>query len=210
MRRSIAELNVAAFIPASHSLTSRSILSLTLVYLVFKYFRKQSIISFHRRCALICKASYRNRQVIKRPEMDPLSAFSLACGVLQFVDYGCKLISTTKNFYQKGSLEGNDDLERQISHLSALRSALNSNRALNCAGYQDYQELLTLAGECDATAQELLEVLDNLKVSGSHRIWKSLDKSFAMRRRKGTIERLNNKMDSFRKALDTRILVSLR
>ena len=69
---------------------------------------------------------------------------------------------------------------------------------------------MKLAGECDATAQELLGELDNLEVSNSHRMWKSFDKSFAMRRRKGTIERLKNKLDSFRKDLDTSILVSLR
>lgn len=102
--------------------------------------------------------------------MDPLSAFSLACGVLQVVDFSCKLISATKSLYQKGSLEENDDLETQISHLSALRSALNSKRALNYTSYQDYQELLKLAAECDAIAQELLGELDNLEVSNSHRM----------------------------------------
>ena len=142
--------------------------------------------------------------------MDPLSAFSLACGVLQVVDLSCKLISTTKSLYQKGSLEENDDLETQISHLGGLRSALNSKRALNCASNQDHQELLKMAGECDATVLQLLGELNNLKVSSSHRMLNSFDKSFAMRRRKGPIERLQNRLDSFRKDLDTRILVSLR
>ena len=95
--------------------------------------------------------------------MDPLSAFSLACAVLQMVDFSYKLISATKSLYQKGSLEENDDLE---THLSALRSALNSKRGLNCASYQ----LVELAGECNVTAQELLGELDNLEVSNSLRM----------------------------------------
>ena len=142
--------------------------------------------------------------------MDPLSAFSLACGVLQVVDFSCKLISTINDFYKKGSLGENDDLERQSSHLTALRSAMNSDRAIDSTSNQGHQELLKLAGECDATAQELLEQLDALKVSGSNRLWKSFDKSFTAMRRKGAIDRLNKRLDSFRKVLDTRILINLR
>lgn len=43
--------------------------------------------------------------------MDPISAFSLACNVVQAVDFGFKLAARCREFYASGSFESNDLIE---------------------------------------------------------------------------------------------------
>ena len=56
--------------------------------------------------------------------MDPAAAFALACGIIQFVDFSCKLVVMTKEVFDKGSLTRNDGLEEQTQRLDDLRSKL--------------------------------------------------------------------------------------
>jgi hypothetical protein len=54
--------------------------------------------------------------------MDLLTALSLAGNIIQFVDFGTRLLSTTKALYRSsvGSLAINDELELVTSDLSIL------------------------------------------------------------------------------------------
>lgn len=47
-----------------------------------------------------------SRSQSKHDVMDPLSAFSLACGVIQVVDFGCKVVSRANEILQTGFFGG--------------------------------------------------------------------------------------------------------
>lgn len=57
--------------------------------------------------------------------MDPLTAFSLACGVIQVVDFSMKLLSKSREIYKSGSLAENKEIESMAKHLTNLRTGLN-------------------------------------------------------------------------------------
>ena len=56
--------------------------------------------------------------------MDPLTAFSLACGVIQVVDFSTKLVSRCREIYKNGLSSENSELEDLAVYLKGLRSTL--------------------------------------------------------------------------------------
>ena len=50
--------------------------------------------------------------------MDPVTAFSLAVGVLQVIDFSFKALNTCREVYKDGSLAGNRDTEDITEALS--------------------------------------------------------------------------------------------
>ena len=58
--------------------------------------------------------------------MDPLTAFSLACGVIQVVDFIGKILLTFKEIHKKGESAENQDLRQMNEVLLDLGSKLGS------------------------------------------------------------------------------------
>lgn len=144
--------------------------------------------------------------------MDPASAFALACGVIQVIQASYGLINTTKQLHDRGSIEKSALLKDQISQTDRLLFDLDTGRAhapSDEADQKEYGELLDLAANCDNSAQELLKLLRHFDVSGPHKAWKSLKMSPEIMWRMSTIEKLREKMDTYRELLDSRILASL-
>lgn len=56
--------------------------------------------------------------------MDPLSAFTLVCGIIQVVDFSAKLISTAQEVYEQGSTKAIKELAEQTSHMDQVLSDL--------------------------------------------------------------------------------------
>lgn len=52
--------------------------------------------------------------------MDYVAAFSLACGVIQVLDFSLCLLSKSKEIQEKGSLVENDNLEYLTHHINDL------------------------------------------------------------------------------------------
>ena len=146
--------------------------------------------------------------------MDPVSAFSLACGVVQMIDFSCKLLSKTKELYEKGQTNQHQEIEDQISQLCKLRSILESR--ISSEGGRDPPqgngsgELENIADKCDETAMELLQELENLKISEPRSTRKAVKKSFTAVKKTGAIEKLKHKFDGYQKTLDTRVLLDIK
>lgn len=78
--------------------------------------------------------------------MDPASAFTLACGIIQVVDFSTKILSAAKEYLHKGYTAQNDELESQMSSIDSLLSALNAERSSQSPSPdRDDIELLELA-----------------------------------------------------------------
>lgn len=145
--------------------------------------------------------------------MDPVSAFSLACGVIQVVDFSLKISSKCRELYKEGSLSDNDVIEGWAENLEKLCGELNppvtDGVPLDRLPPNE-QELRNLAANCSTTAHVLIHKLDELKVSGSRKKREALKQGFRSIWKKDAIEEIQKRLDSYQKSLDTRILVYVR
>ena len=145
--------------------------------------------------------------------MDPASAFSLACGVIQLAELGYKLAVSAKEIYHGGASEHNRQLEEQALQLGQLRGLVNARRpsqSLSGADRQENQELVDIARKCDYAAEELLVELDALKIPASRNLVKAFGKSLKARYKMSTIKDLQEEMAKYQKILDTRILIIIK
>jgi hypothetical protein len=145
--------------------------------------------------------------------MDPVTAFSLACGVIQVVDFSLRLLSKSKEVHEKGSLVENDNLEYLTRHLSALELELQTPLNHNSHGRtqpQDEQDLKQLADKCSETAQTLLTELAKLKVSDPKRKRQMIKVTLRAILKRSTLKEIEGRMNSYRDMLNTKILVELR
>ena len=144
--------------------------------------------------------------------MDAIAAFSLACNVVQVVDFSMDVVSICRELYRDGSLSEYDHLEHMTNHLIGLRNALESPMAQgnqNIGQCQD-QALLDLAEECSTTAKELFGELQKLKINGTPNKRQVIRKSAKSLWKKSTVEKIQTRLDEYRKILDSRILIGIR
>ena len=145
--------------------------------------------------------------------MDPVSAFSLACGVIQVVDFSLKISSTCRKLYRKGSLSNNDVIEGWAENLKKLCGNLHppvTDGVPVDTLPANEQELRNLAASCSITAHDLINELDGLKVSGPRKKREAFKQGFRSIWKKDAIEEIQKRLDSYQKSLDTRILIYVR
>jgi hypothetical protein len=162
--------------------------------------------------------------------MDPVTALALAGNILQFVDYGHKLLARAGELYRStaGSLAVNDQIELVTTDLQTLISKLRLSfpsddasddkceKRCEDGGGDDsgHDASSTFEEICDGAANvatELLEKLASLKVQpGKHRKWKTLKQAVRTLWSEERIETLLERLSRFKQALETRILFSLR
>ena len=111
--------------------------------------------------------------------MDPLTALSVAGTIVQFVDFGTKLLTHATELYQssRGTLRSNDEIELVTTDLrgliTKLRQPCHSERDIELSS-DDVLQQATFQKLCDEAtklAEELVERLDKLKVkNGKNKI----------------------------------------
>jgi hypothetical protein len=139
--------------------------------------------------------------------MDPLTALSLAGNIIQFVEFGCRLLSTGKKLYRSsaGSLTVNNEIELITTDLSFLVTKLEQNRT---DGPNNFQNI------CDEAASVATEILKKLgKVNGNdgkYRKLKSVRAAIEQGWSGKELAVLEERLDQMREAIKTTILISLR
>ena len=141
--------------------------------------------------------------------MDPLTAFSLACGVIQVVDFSIKALSKCKEIYQEGSLSDCKELESMTKHLIDVRAKLDLPNSKQGVQASD-ATLLELAGHCSETADQLVSKLHSLKLDGPHKRRQAVLKAVRFLWERGEIQEIQKRLDGYRNALDSQVLVDLR
>jgi hypothetical protein len=139
--------------------------------------------------------------------MDPLSTIGLVGNIVQFVDFGSKLISKSVELYRstEGALDENLDTETATNHLKDLNEKLkNGAKATGDTTLKD------LCEACDKVARELLEALGKVKVKGKHEKWKSIRKALRSVWSKEHIEELEQRLARLRAELNLHLVVDLR
>jgi hypothetical protein len=152
--------------------------------------------------------------------MDPLSALSVAGTIVQFVEFGNGLLNNGYGLYKSssGALAVNQELELITADLQSVLSKLgNPVIATGLPGpisEDEHKDQLSFKDVCDGAAsiaKELLERLETLKLRGKkYRKFESLQKALQNLWSKEEVIGIKNRLDAFRQALNTRILLSLR
>ena len=136
--------------------------------------------------------------------MEPLAAFSLACCVIQVVDFSTKVVGNFRKICKDGSLSEHEEIKGLTRYLTEVRVKLG------VTDHSSDEELFTLAAECSTTAQALITELEKLRVDGSHRKRQAVSKAFMSVRKKKCIDETQKRLGEYQRVLDTRILVDLR
>jgi len=164
--------------------------------------------------------------------MDPFSALSLASNVVQFVDFGSKLVSRILEIHHSadGALAANVDLETIITDLRNISESLGPPGGPNTPengtslvqltdscdapgglnALKNKTSLEQLADSCNALANELLSVLEGLKVEGRRKKWGSVRKALKSAWKEGEVKALSARLDMFRSQLTNRLVALLR
>ena len=107
--------------------------------------------------------------------MDPLSALSIAAAVVQFADFGVRLVKNAVELYQAPSGQKRHHLDLAIvsqdllGFVGSLESKIKDRR--NVAG----EVFLRLAGECASINNELQAILEKLRARGTTKIALAVD-----------------------------------
>ena len=154
--------------------------------------------------------------------MDPLSALSLAGTIVQFVDFGSKLLSESSQLYKSslGKLEAHEELELVTGDLQCvivkLRETFNLVSGEPCGPLQQndqFQEdsFHKICEEALEIADELLNRLKRLKVKdGKYRAWESLKAAVKIAWSKEEISSLRQRLSIFRESLHSRLMLSMK
>lgn len=136
--------------------------------------------------------------------MDPLSAFSLLCGIIQVIDSSIGVAKKCRDLYKDGASSETTEVEEMAKHLTNLRTDLDLTER------NDPGDLCELGSQCSDTAQELIVELQKLKINEPNRKRKVVGKALKIMLRKGAIEDIRKRLEDYQKVLDSRILVDLR
>jgi hypothetical protein len=148
--------------------------------------------------------------------MDPLTALGLASNIIQVVDFSTKLVSKGYNIYKSadGSLAENVDAEAITRNLTMLTTKLRHSFKIGQEGNgnlsDDDQSLTRLCEKCTQIADELLHKLDQAKVTGRHRKWKSARQALKSVTSKSDLEQFAITLQLYRSEITLHITISLR
>ena len=147
--------------------------------------------------------------------MDPLSGLSIASNIVQFVDFGLRVVSKGNRIYRSvdGALTENLDLEVVTNDLLVIQAKLRCScltSADTALPLEDVKAFDALSSACFDLARRLLERLNMAKAQGRFRRWKSLRQALKSVWSKPEIEEMANTLHSFRSELQLRLLVALR
>jgi len=143
--------------------------------------------------------------------LDPLTAASLAAAILQFVDFGSKIIVSGYETYRSvnGATEENVDLEYLTQALYKFQDQFSTTPKQPSHGDQELQRL---AQKCTYVAGDLLVLLDSLKVKekGLVRTWEALRQSCRLVWKKEEIAKKEKLLDSIAGQVNSRLLYMIR
>lgn len=146
--------------------------------------------------------------------MVPLDTISLVAAILQFVDFGSKLIIEGYSAFHSDS-GAPEDCQGVVLATTTLRDlAARLQIPRSATKTTDEIALCDLARACEELAQQLLDILARLEVSpssaGCLRTWETLKKTIRRHMKAEQIAKMQSKLDTMRQDLSNHLLASLR
>ncbi|PMD17222.1 hypothetical protein NA56DRAFT_752573, partial [Hyaloscypha hepaticicola] len=151
--------------------------------------------------------------------MDPLTALSVAGTIVQFADFGCKLLSGYRELYKftSGTLAANEEIELVTVDLQAvvlkLRRSVCPKDPSNSLIKDEQWDRNPFKKICDdavTAAEEIIERLHKLKVKRvKDRKWESFWQAVKSAWSQEEIAALMKRLANLKEALETRVLFSI-
>ena len=151
--------------------------------------------------------------------MDGLAALSLAGNIIQFVDFGTKLLSRAEELYRssRGSLGVNDEIELVTANLkdliTKLRVSFPKKDEDEDLCEQDQTHLASFRKVCDEAvkvADELVERLEKLKFSGKFKGLRCLQHAVKTVWSEREVAVLMRRLLTLKETLESHVLFSIR
>ena len=140
--------------------------------------------------------------------LDPINAISLASSMVQFVQFGTKLVLEGLELYQSndGALARNSELEAIVKDLNK-RSEILSNAPQPS---EDEVAMQRLAESSKKIADELLEQLSSLRTTESHKRLQSSRKALAAAWKRDKIADLERRLCRLQNQINQRLVFMMR
>lgn len=129
--------------------------------------------------------------------MDPASAFGLAASVIAFVDFAWELVTGAAEIYHSpnGTSDKNARLEDVIDDLESLAESLQNGATVKTRAEK---KIKRLAQDCQADAEELLDLLSKLRATNRRSVWSSLMAKWKSLLKKEEIADLKGRLQEYR------------
>jgi hypothetical protein len=158
--------------------------------------------------------------------LDPWTALSLAGNIVQFVDFGTKVIVEGRSLYKSttGLSSVNQELdfvaEEVHKFVGALRRPLTQVEpppsipdptiARSAQAEHLSNDFAKICNECEKVAEEVQKRIEGLRVKRKRRAWSSFQQALKSAWSKEELNELKRRLSSLSEVLNTRVLVSLR
>jgi len=147
--------------------------------------------------------------------LEPLSAFSVACNVLQIIEFGSKVLSNAIDYRKaaNGILSEHQDLRHVLQSLKNLNADLQASMP-QLAGTKLLStaeaRLLEANTECLRLSKEFIDLLDRLKVKNRHAMLESLRMSIKALWHREKMDAIGNALCQARDNLNVAFLVYMK
>lgn len=140
--------------------------------------------------------------------LDPISAIGLASSIVQFVQFGTKLVLEGLELYQSndGALARNSELEAIVKDINQ-RSEILTNTSQPS---EDDVAMQKLAESSRKIADELLKQLSSLRTPESHKRLQSSRKAMAAAWKKDRIADLERRLCRLQNQINQRLVFMMR
>ena len=145
--------------------------------------------------------------------MSRLEAIGVAAAILQFVDFGSKMLVTGYDVYNStaGATSQTIHTESLCTELKSISAQLSQTPSGNNALNDREQSLWRLADRAHDLAWHLGLLLDSLKLRRpSFRSWGALRQSWRILNQKDKIAAMVRQLEEIKSLMDTNLLVLLR
>jgi hypothetical protein len=141
--------------------------------------------------------------------LDPFSAIGLAGNIVQFVDYGSKLISSIYEIYNSstGSSRNHVHLEGFATRLLELNRALEQPKLTPTKNYE--KALHELREKCIQDTETLFDLIKALRAK-EHSKWSSFQKALKIIWEEEKIGELERRLKDHRREIATHLVAMLR
>jgi hypothetical protein len=139
--------------------------------------------------------------------MDPLTAFGLAANILQYIDFGYKLVKSAAEIHGSatGTKADNSDMIVTVGRLEEVSGKLKTPASPD----PKYQALCILSQHCQNLSKELLNLSKSFTAKpGSIR--GSMKASINMWRKKDVVESIRSRLNEYRGQMLLEITVLLK
>jgi hypothetical protein len=144
--------------------------------------------------------------------LDPLTALGLASNIVQLIQFTSDLVAKGRDIHQStdGALVENLELEAITKSLRELSVEVASPVSEGSHLTKVEEQLQQLCEGCQNVADELLDVIQKLKIQGLHKRWTSFRQALTSVWKEDEIQALSIRLERYRRQIDTTLLLSLR